>query len=93
MSATLPEQLSEPTRAFASRDFGAAADGRTFDTVDPATGQTIASVPLGGREEVDAAVAAARAAFAPDAPWRRMSAADRGRRIAALAGLIEANAG
>ncbi len=34
MSATLPEQLSEPTRAFAGRDFGAAADGRTFDTLD-----------------------------------------------------------
>jgi acyl-CoA reductase-like NAD-dependent aldehyde dehydrogenase len=92
MSATLPEQLSEPTRAFAGRDFGAAADGRTFDTVDPATGSTIASLPLGGRDEVDAAVAAARAAFAPGAPWRRMSAADRSKRIEALAALIEANA-
>ena len=92
MSATLPEQLSEPTRAFAGRDFGAAADGRTFDTLDPATGTTIASLPLGGREEVDAAVAAARAAFAPSAPWRRMSAADRGRRMTALADLIEAHA-
>ena len=38
MSATLPEQLSESTRAFAGRDFGAAADGRTFDTLDPSTG-------------------------------------------------------
>ena len=92
MSATLPEQLSEPTRAFAGRDFGAAADGRTFDTLDPSTGGTIASIPLGGRDEVDAAVAAARAAFAPTAPWRRMSAADRGRRMTALADLVEANA-
>ena len=39
MSAALPEQLSEPTRAFAGRDFGAAADGRTFDTLDPSTGE------------------------------------------------------
>jgi acyl-CoA reductase-like NAD-dependent aldehyde dehydrogenase len=92
MSATLPEQLSESTRAFAGRDFGAAADGRTFDTLDPSTGTTIAAVPLGGRDEVDAAVAAARAAFAPTAPWRRMSAADRGRRMTALADLIEAHA-
>jgi acyl-CoA reductase-like NAD-dependent aldehyde dehydrogenase len=92
MSATLPEQLSEPTRAFAGRDFGAAADGRTFDTLDPSTGSAIASVPLGGQAEVDAAIAAARAAFAPSAPWRRMSAADRGRRMTALADLIEANA-
>ena len=92
MSATLPEQLSEPTRAFAGRDFGAASDGRTFDTLDPATGDAIASIPLGGRAEVDAAVGAARAAFAPTAPWRRMSAADRGRAIEALAMLVEANA-
>jgi acyl-CoA reductase-like NAD-dependent aldehyde dehydrogenase len=91
MSATLPEQLSDATRAFVLRDFGAAADGRTFDSFDPATTATIAAVPLGGVAEVDAAVGAARVAFEPGSPWRSMSAADRGRRIAALAALIDAN--
>src|SRR3954465_15941005 len=37
-----------------------AADGRTFDVVDPATAEPIASVAHGGTEDVDAAVAAAR---------------------------------
>jgi acyl-CoA reductase-like NAD-dependent aldehyde dehydrogenase len=92
MTATLPEQLSDSARAFAGRHFGAAADGRTFETFDPATGRPIATLPLAGEAEVDAAVAAARAAFAPDAPWRTMSPADRGRLIARLADAIEAHA-
>jgi acyl-CoA reductase-like NAD-dependent aldehyde dehydrogenase len=56
-TTTLPAQLSDAARAFASRDFGTAADGRTFETVDPSTGQVIATLPLGGQEEVDAAEA------------------------------------
>ena len=35
-----------------------AADGQTFDVVNPATGAVIATAPLGGREDVDRAVAA-----------------------------------
>ena len=38
-----------------------AADGQTFDVVNPATGTVIATAPLGGREDVDRAVAAAQA--------------------------------
>ena len=38
-----------------------AADGQTFDVVDPATGTVIATAPLGGPEDVDRAVAAAQA--------------------------------
>jgi acyl-CoA reductase-like NAD-dependent aldehyde dehydrogenase len=41
-------------------------DGQTFEVVNPATGRTIATAPLGGRADVDRAVEAARAAF--DAP-------------------------
>src|SRR3954468_373294 len=93
MSATaLPDQLSDAARAFVSRGFGAAADGRTFDSVDPASGEVIATLPLGGRPEVDAAVAAAQAAFAQGSEWRRMLPGDRGRAIARLAELVEANA-
>jgi acyl-CoA reductase-like NAD-dependent aldehyde dehydrogenase len=91
-AATLPDQLSDAARAFVSRDFGTAADGRTFDSVDPATGEVIATLPLGGQAEVDAAVAAAQAAFAQGSDWRRMSPGDRGRAIARLADLLEANA-
>src|SRR3954454_22776323 len=94
MSATaLPDQLSDAARAFVSRDFGAATDGRTFDSVDPSTGEVIATLPLGGQAEVDAAVAAAQAAFAQGSEWRRMLPGDRSRAIARLAELVEAKAG
>ena len=86
---TLPEQLSEHTRAFVGRDHGVAADGRALDVFDPATERVVARVPHGGRAEVDAAVAAARAAFAPGSAWRSLTAADRGRRLHALAELLE----
>ena len=33
-----------------------AADGQTFEVVNPATGKVIATAPLGGREDVDRAV-------------------------------------
>ena len=99
VDAATDERLSEPTRAFLAREHGllvdgewrAAADGRTFPTYDPATGSAIAAVPHAGPEDVDAAVAAARRAFEIGSPWRSMSAAERGRRIQALAELVQAN--
>ncbi|WP_435878102.1 aldehyde dehydrogenase family protein, partial [Streptosporangium canum] len=41
----------------------AAADGRTLDSVNPATGEVWARVPASGRADAEAAVAAAREAF------------------------------
>lgn len=54
-----------------------AAEGETFATLDPATGETLAHVARARDEDVDRAVAAARAALDGDA-WRRMTPADRG---------------
>jgi acyl-CoA reductase-like NAD-dependent aldehyde dehydrogenase len=68
------------------------ADGATFVTYDPATAEPLATVAHAGAEDVDRAVRAARRAFDDDGPWRRMSPADRERRIAALADLVEAHA-
>jgi acyl-CoA reductase-like NAD-dependent aldehyde dehydrogenase len=97
--ATLPDELSEPARAFAGREHellidGAhapAADGRTFETLDPATARPITTVAQAGPEDVDRAVQAARRAL-ENGPWRSLSAADRGRAISRLAGLIEDSA-
>jgi acyl-CoA reductase-like NAD-dependent aldehyde dehydrogenase len=100
MSTTaLPEQLSEPAREFASKPqqllIGAehldAADGRTFETLDPATGEAITTVAQGGAEDVDRAVQAARGAL-EDGPWRTLSAADRARLLNRFADQIEAHA-
>ncbi|MFD5231194.1 aldehyde dehydrogenase family protein [Streptomyces qaidamensis] len=61
-----------------------AADGRSFTVLDPSDGSALAEVSLAGQEDVDRAVAAARAAFtAPD--WARMRPADRGRLLHRIA--------
>ena len=84
---TLPDELtSEAARAFIERV--PPADGATFDTIDPSTGRVICAVSLGGPEEVDAAVRAAREALG--GPWGSISPADRGLLIGRLADLLEA---
>jgi acyl-CoA reductase-like NAD-dependent aldehyde dehydrogenase len=96
---TLPDGLGAPAREFISSPhrllIGAerldAADGRTFATIDPATGRDIAEVALGGPEDADRAVAAARAAFT-DSPWATMPASGREQLMHALAGALEARA-
>jgi aminomuconate-semialdehyde/2-hydroxymuconate-6-semialdehyde dehydrogenase len=55
----------------------ASASGKLFDNVNPANGKVIAKVHEGGREEVDAAVKAARAAL--KGPWGRMTLDERTR--------------
>jgi 5-carboxymethyl-2-hydroxymuconic-semialdehyde dehydrogenase len=67
----------------AFRDVDGAA---TFETLNPATGEVLATVCDGGAEAVAEAVAAARRAF-DEGPWPRLSAAERAaalRRIAAV---------
>jgi aldehyde dehydrogenase (NAD+) len=66
--------------------------GKTFETTNPATGEVIAKVAEADAPDVDLAVKAARKAFHPKAPWRRMSAAERGKLLTKLADLIEKNA-
>jgi aminomuconate-semialdehyde/2-hydroxymuconate-6-semialdehyde dehydrogenase len=68
-----------------------ASDGGTFETVDPWKRAPWEEVARGTRDDVDAAVAAARRAFT-DGPWPRMGYAERGRILHRLADLIEANA-
>jgi acyl-CoA reductase-like NAD-dependent aldehyde dehydrogenase len=67
-----------------------AADGRTFESRDPATGHVIATVALAGPEDVDRAVGEARRAY--EGAWSRMRAADRARTLVRLADLLDANA-
>jgi betaine-aldehyde dehydrogenase len=68
-----------------------ALDGQTFDVVNPATGSVIATAPLGGREDVDRAVAAAQKAFEDRKGWASWAAGKRGRSLAKLAALIKAH--
>jgi betaine-aldehyde dehydrogenase len=63
------------------------ADGRTFSTYNPATGEVLAEVARAGEEDVNRAVAAARHAF-DDGPWPRMKPAERGRMLRRVTELI-----
>lgn len=64
------------------------ASGKTFETLNPTTGEVIAEVAEADKADVDRAVSAARAAF-DSGPWSNMAAAERGRLLYKLADLIE----
>ncbi len=66
----------------------AAASGKTFPTFNPATGEVLANVAEGDREDINRAVSAARAAF-ETGPWSRISPAERGKLMWKLGDLIE----
>ncbi len=68
-----------------------AADGQTFEVIEPATGQVLANAPMGGKEDVDRAVDAARRAFDDPKGWSSWSATKRGRTLAKLSALVKAN--
>jgi acyl-CoA reductase-like NAD-dependent aldehyde dehydrogenase len=74
---------------FIGGEFVDAADGATFETVDPHDGTVLAAVAEAKEEDVDRAVAAAGRAFPA---WSRLAAADRGRLLLRLADAIEADA-
>jgi phenylacetaldehyde dehydrogenase len=67
-----------------------AASGATFEDLDPATARPFATLALGGAEDVDRAVRAARAA---QQAWSALDPYERGRILQRLGELIEGNAG
>ena len=68
-----------PNQLLINNEWRAAASGQTVDVINPATEEVIAQVPSADATDLDAAVAAARAAL--DGPWGKMSARERGRLV------------
>lgn len=64
-----------------------AASGETIPVEDPATGEVLTSVPAGGVQDVDLAVAAARRAL--EGPWASMTGLERGKLISRFASRLE----
>jgi phenylacetaldehyde dehydrogenase len=95
----LSVELPQITRDFIGKErpmlisgkWVAAASGKSFPVYNPATGEVIANVAEGDKEDIDRAVKAARRAF-ESGPWRKMSPSTRGRLMWKLADLLEANA-
>jgi aldehyde dehydrogenase (NAD+) len=71
---------------FIANKWTAPAEGRTFETSDPATGETLATVAQGSAADVDAAVKAARAALPA---WQSLTDHARARYLYALARLVQ----
>ncbi len=90
MSAPPETRVAIPqTKLLINNRWIPSASGKTFGTFNPATGDEICQVAEADAADVDMAVKAARAAFHPKSPWRRMSAAERGRLLNKLADLME----
>lgn len=85
------ENLSIQTHAFIAGEFVSSRSGMTFETVNPATGATLAEVESCGRDDVDVAVAEARRSFASGV-WSRMEPQERKSVLLRWAALIHADA-
>jgi betaine-aldehyde dehydrogenase len=88
-----PQAASETPRRYQLLIDGQWVDaesGKTFESPNPSTGETLAEVAEADKADIDKAVAAARRAF--EGKWSRMSARDRGRLLYKLSQLIESRA-
>ncbi len=77
-----------PLKAFIGGEWVAAADGATFTTRDPGTGQPLAEVAAMGAKDVDRAVQAATKAFRTSG-WAEMTPNERGVLLHRLADEVE----
>ncbi|MBF9030276.1 aldehyde dehydrogenase family protein [Rhodobacterales bacterium HKCCE3408] len=84
-------KLDLPDQAFIDGSFRPAKSGKTFDTVNPATGKMLAKVAACGQADVDLAVGKARDAF-EDGRWSKLHPAERKAVLIRLAKLIKRNA-
>jgi acyl-CoA reductase-like NAD-dependent aldehyde dehydrogenase len=87
----LAAALKPETRMVINGNIVGAKSGKWFETINPATDEITASVPLGDAEDVDLAVAAARAAFKAGI-WSRIEPRARMQVMYRMADLIEENA-
>jgi aldehyde dehydrogenase (NAD+) len=92
-TASTPRRAATPqirqTQLLIDGQWTPARSGKTFETINPATEEVIASVAEADAADVEAAVLAARRAF-DDGPWPRMDARERGKIMMRLADLMEA---
>ncbi len=86
--ATAPKVQLKTGKLFIGGKWVDSTSGKTYPTINPATGETLTTVADANERDAAAAVEAARRAF-ESGPWSEMSAADRGRLLWKLADLID----
>ena len=87
LDARHPFLTGKPKRLLIDGRWVEAASGKTFETHNPSTGEVLAAVAEGDREDIDRAVEAARRAF--DGPWRKFKPFERQNLLLKLADLVE----
>lgn len=87
-SEKVKQFLASPVRMYINGEWVDSLSGKTFETHDPATGELLAVVPKGSKEDVDRAVKAAREAF-EEGSWRRMRPAKRGQILWTIGELMD----
>ena len=80
--------VAKPRQMLINGKWVNSASGKTFPSYNPATGEVLAQVAEGDKEDINRAVAAARAAF-ETGPWRKLTPSERGRLMWKLGDLIE----
>ena len=79
----------KPKRMLIDGKWLEAASGRTFETINPSTGEVLMTVAEGDSEDIDRAVDAARRAF--DGPWSKFKPFQRQNLLLKLADLVDAH--
>ncbi|WP_434136984.1 aldehyde dehydrogenase (plasmid) [Pseudomonas luteola] len=89
--AAIAAKLEFRTQAFIDGKFQNAQSGKTFTTVNPATGKVLAEIAACNEQDVNEAVAAAKAAF-DDGRWHLLSPGARKSVLLRFAQLLEDHA-
>lgn len=78
-----------PKKMLINGEFVASTSGKTFDTINPATGEVICKIYEADKSDIDLAVKAARRAF--EGPWKKVTPYEREKLLHKLADLLEKN--
>ena len=87
---TVPVRIEPRQELFIDGKFVAPRSGSYFDSINPATEEKLTEIALGGAEDVDAAVRAARRAY--DNVWSKMTGRDRGKYLFRIARILQEKA-
>jgi len=82
-----PYANGEAKRMLINGEWVRAASGKIFESRNPATGDLLAAVAEGDKEDIDRAVTAARAAF--EGPWSKFKPYERQAILLKIADLVE----
>ncbi|MEP4892325.1 MAG: aldehyde dehydrogenase family protein [Aliiglaciecola sp.] len=89
IASATKEFLAQPHKLLIDGVWVDGVEGKTIESRDPATNEVIAKVAIGGRQDIDKAVIAARNAF--EGPWSKLTHFERAKLLSRLARLIESN--